>query len=44
MNAYSPKKYWGELAEASVSAWTDPVAEEIFPARLATHGVFVFRK
>jgi SAM-dependent methyltransferase len=29
---------------ASVSAWTDPLAEKIFPARFATHGVFVFRK
>jgi SAM-dependent methyltransferase len=29
---------------ASVSAWTDPVAEKICPARLATHGMFVFRK
>jgi SAM-dependent methyltransferase len=29
---------------ASFSAWTDPLAEKIFPARYATHGVFVFRK
>jgi SAM-dependent methyltransferase len=29
---------------ASVSAWADPLAEKICPARFATHGVFVFRK
>ena len=37
--------YWGfRRITASVSAWTDPLAEKICPARFATHGVFVFRK
>lgn len=37
--------YW-ELRHvtAQLSAWTDPLAEKICPARLATHGVFVLRK
>jgi SAM-dependent methyltransferase len=37
--------YW-ELRHvtAQLSAWADPVAERICPARLATHGVFVLRK
>jgi SAM-dependent methyltransferase len=29
---------------AQLSAWADPAAEKICPARFATHGVFVFRK
>lgn len=29
---------------APLSAWTDPMAEIIFPGKVATHGVFVFRK
>jgi SAM-dependent methyltransferase len=37
--------YWRfRHVTASVSAWTDPLAEKICPARIATHGVFVFRK
>jgi len=27
-----------------LSVWTDPMAEKIFPARFATHGVFIFQK
>ena len=39
------RAYWRfRRITASVSAWTDPFAEKICPARLATHGVFVFRK
>jgi SAM-dependent methyltransferase len=39
------RAYWQfRRITASASAWTDPVAEKIFPARFATHGVFVFRK
>jgi hypothetical protein len=29
---------------AQVSAWADPATETLFPASMATHGVFVFRK
>lgn len=29
---------------ASLSVWTDPLAAIIFPGKVATHGVFVFRK
>jgi ubiquinone/menaquinone biosynthesis C-methylase UbiE len=29
---------------APLSAWTDPIAEKICPAYIATHAVFVFRK
>jgi len=29
---------------APVSAWIDPLTEKICPGKLATHGVFVFRK
>jgi len=37
--------YWRfRHVTASVSAWTDGLAEKICPARFATHGVFVFRK
>jgi SAM-dependent methyltransferase len=39
------KAYWRfRRITASVSAWTDPMAEKICPSRLATHGMFVFRK
>jgi ubiquinone/menaquinone biosynthesis C-methylase UbiE len=39
------RAYWRfRRITASVSAWTDPFAEKICPARLATHGMFVFRK
>lgn len=39
------RAYWGiRRVTAPFSAWTDPVCEKAFPARLATHGVFVFRK
>lgn len=37
--------YWRfRHVTASVSVWTDALAETICPARFATHGVFVFRK
>jgi SAM-dependent methyltransferase len=37
--------YWQcRRLTASVSAWIDPLTEKMCPARLATHGVFVFRK
>jgi ubiquinone/menaquinone biosynthesis C-methylase UbiE len=37
--------YWNlRHVTAPLSAWTDPVAEKICPAHIATHGVFVFRK
>lgn len=37
--------YWGlRHVTASLSSWTDPVTEKICPARLATHGMFIFRK
>ncbi|MDE3110465.1 MAG: class I SAM-dependent methyltransferase, partial [Acidobacteriota bacterium] len=37
--------YWGlRRVTASLSAWTDGLAEVICPGGLATHGVFVFRK
>lgn len=41
----SRRAYWRfRRITASVSAWTDPFAEKICPARFATHGMFVFRK
>jgi SAM-dependent methyltransferase len=41
----SRRAYWGlRSVTAHVSAWIDPIAEKICPARLATHGVFVFQK
>jgi SAM-dependent methyltransferase len=41
----SRRIYWKlRHLTAQVSAWVDPAAEEIFPGRLATHGVFVFHK
>ncbi len=37
--------YWRfRRITTSVSAWIDPLTEKICTARLATHGVFVFRK
>lgn len=37
--------YWGiRHITIPISAWTEVLAEGIVPARLATHGVFVFRK
>jgi len=37
--------YWGfRHVTAPLSAWTDPLAEKICPAHVATHGVFVFGK
>jgi len=39
------RAYWRlRRVTASVSAWSDPLAEKICPAKFATHGVFVFRK
>jgi ubiquinone/menaquinone biosynthesis C-methylase UbiE len=41
----SRRAYWKlRRITAQVSAWTDPAAEKICPARLATHGVFIFQK
>jgi SAM-dependent methyltransferase len=41
----SRRAYWGlRHVTAPVSAWTDPAVEKFFPARLATHAVFVFQK
>lgn len=37
--------YWGiRRLTVPISAWADPITDRIFPAHLATHGVFVFRK
>jgi len=37
--------YWGlRHVTAPVSVWVETLAERIFPAQIATHGVFVFRK
>lgn len=37
--------YWAlRRVTAQLSAWSDPLAEGICPARFATHGVFVLRK
>jgi SAM-dependent methyltransferase len=37
--------YWNSRHVVSLlSAWTDPFAEKVLPARFVTHGVFVFRK
>jgi SAM-dependent methyltransferase len=37
--------YWHfRRVTTSVSAWIDPLTEKLCTARLATHGVFVFRK
>jgi len=43
--AASRRVYWAlRHVTAQVSAWVDPAAEKLCPARLATHGVFVFQK
>jgi SAM-dependent methyltransferase len=37
--------YWKvRHATPALAAWTEPATEKIFPGRLATHGVFVFKK
>jgi SAM-dependent methyltransferase len=37
--------YWEmRRVTATLSAWTDPLAEKILPAKRATHGVFIFQK
>jgi SAM-dependent methyltransferase len=37
--------YWGlRHITVPIAAWSDPAIEMICPARVATHGVFVFRK
>jgi ubiquinone/menaquinone biosynthesis C-methylase UbiE len=37
--------YWEvRHATTALAAWTEPATERIFPGRLATHGVFVFKK
>jgi SAM-dependent methyltransferase len=39
------RAYWKlRHATATLASWTEPAAETLFPGRLATHGVFVFRK
>jgi SAM-dependent methyltransferase len=39
------RAYWAlRQVTAPLSAWIDPTVERILPPRLATHGVFVFRK
>jgi SAM-dependent methyltransferase len=41
----SRRAYWGlRHVTAPVSAWLDPAVEKFFPARFATHAVFVFQK
>jgi ubiquinone/menaquinone biosynthesis C-methylase UbiE len=41
----SRRIYWAiRHATAPLSAWMDPFVEKIRPGRIATHGVFVFRK
>lgn len=41
----SRRAYWRlRRLTAQGSAWFDPAAEKLLPARLATHGVFVFQK
>jgi len=41
----SRRLYWTlRHITAPFSAWTDPIVEKICPARLATHGVFIFHK
>jgi ubiquinone/menaquinone biosynthesis C-methylase UbiE len=37
--------YWRlRHVTAPISAWSEPLADRVCPARFATHGVFVFRK
>lgn len=39
------RAYWGARhIAAPLSAWADPFVEKICPGRLATHGVFIFKK
>ena len=41
----SRRIYWAiRHVTAPLSAWMDPFVEKIRPGRIATHGVFVFRK
>jgi SAM-dependent methyltransferase len=41
----SRRAYWSlRHVTAPVSAWLDPAVEKFFPARVATHAVFVFQK
>jgi SAM-dependent methyltransferase len=41
----SRRAYWAlRHVTTPLSAWTDPIFERIFPAKFATHGVFVFSK
>ena len=41
----SRRAYWAlRHVTALLSAWAEPVAEMVCPPRLATHGVFIFRK
>ena len=42
---FARRAYWNcRRVTLPLSAWADPIAEKLCPARLATHGVFVFRK
>ncbi len=44
-NSVLRSAYWHlRRITTSVSAWIDPLSEKICTAKLATHGVFVFRK
>jgi SAM-dependent methyltransferase len=39
------RAYWGlRRITVAISSWVDPAVEKLLPARLASHGVFVFRK
>jgi SAM-dependent methyltransferase len=41
----SRRAFWSlRHIAASFSVWTEPLAEAICPGRIATHGVFIFRK
>ncbi|HXR09802.1 MAG TPA: class I SAM-dependent methyltransferase, partial [Candidatus Acidoferrales bacterium] len=44
-SSYARRIFWAiRHVTAPLSAWTDPLAEKICPAHVATHGVFVFGK
>jgi ubiquinone/menaquinone biosynthesis C-methylase UbiE len=45
-NRSNTKRFYWELRHliAPISAFMDPITEMIFPGKVATHGVFVFRK
>lgn len=45
-NMSTSRRIFWELRHvtASISAWCDPAAERLLPQKLATHGVFIFRK